>query len=242
MVAPGAHTGSVPFEDVRSLAKRFIVADFYSMDDEYRWPVTDAPTYFLSITIDGRQKYVTDYEGMAIGMPGVITELEHEVDRLAGTERWIEGEDGLVVQLKREKFDFETTAAQLILKGTTARGKTSTVEELLAAGVPLTSFPRPQHENPFYDVGWLDVASEHPDILKFLISAGASRDDQTDKDLALNRAAHFGNVEAVRALIAYAQTRTQISDPGTQQTNPGNRKRQSRAWNCFDCRSELGKS
>ena len=56
---------------------------------------------------------------------------------------------------------------------------------------------------PFEVVGWLNAASSHPETLQILIDAAASKDDQSDKDLALVGAARSGSVEAARALIAY---------------------------------------
>lgn len=58
------------------------------------------------------------------------------------------------------------------------------------------------------EVGWLTSASQHADTLQVLIDAKASKDDQADKDLALNRAARSGDVAAVRTLIAYGANPT----------------------------------
>jgi len=56
VVASGRHTDSIDASDVRKLAKRFVVADFYSMDSSYTANVTDNPTYVVSIAIDGHTK------------------------------------------------------------------------------------------------------------------------------------------------------------------------------------------
>jgi hypothetical protein len=87
----GTQNGKADPEAVRKLAEKFVAAGFYSMDPEYRANWTDNPTYTLSITIDGRRKTVTDYIGWIVGMPAVITELEHDVDSLAQTDQWIRG-------------------------------------------------------------------------------------------------------------------------------------------------------
>ena len=63
VVAFGKHRATVRPEGVRALAKKFIAADFYSMDSSYRASVTDNPTYVLSISIDGHKKEVEDYVG-----------------------------------------------------------------------------------------------------------------------------------------------------------------------------------
>jgi hypothetical protein len=90
----GRVTYQVDPDQVRSLAKRFVAADFYSMDDSYHAGWTDGCTQVLSITIDGHKKEVEDYLGQWAGMPAVITELEAAVDELAKTHRWITGSDG----------------------------------------------------------------------------------------------------------------------------------------------------
>ena len=208
VVAAGKHRDYVNADEVRSLAKRFVAADFYSMDSSYRASVTDSPTYALTIAIDGHKKEVEDYVGRWEGMPAVITELEDEVDAFGRTQRWIEGKDGLVPALREEKFNFETFEAQLMVKEAASRGETTTVRELLDAGVPLEPKPAPKPEEPdmgipFEGEGWLTAASNHPETLQVLIAALASKNDQNDKDLALAGAARSGSLEAVRALIRY---------------------------------------
>ncbi len=92
--ATGRHTDTANAGEVRTLAEKFIAADFYSMDASYCASVTDFPFYVLSIAIDGHAKAVTDYRGSWVGMPAVITDLENEVDNFARTERWINGGNG----------------------------------------------------------------------------------------------------------------------------------------------------
>lgn len=208
VVATGRHTGTVSAKAVRRLAKEFAVADFYSMDTSYRAGVTDCPTYGLSISIDGHKKELEDYMGSWVGMPEVITELEEKVDTFARTDRWIEGTEGLVQALQREKFEVKTYEAQVMLKEAATRGQTATVQELLKAGVPLKPLPAPKPKEPyqvapFENVGWLNAASGHFETLKALMDADASENDQDDKDLALAGASRSGNLESVRALIAY---------------------------------------
>jgi ankyrin repeat protein len=207
VAASGKHTDRVNPDEVRNLARRFVAADFYSMESEYRDNVTGNPTYILSIAIDGRTKRVEDYVGAWEDMPAVISDLEEQVDKFARTERWINATDGLVTALHDEKFDFHTFEAQALLKAASALGATATVRELLDAGVPLEPLPNPQPPKPemranFRDPGWLTAAGNHADVLKLLIAASASKNDQSDKDLALVRAAGSGNLDGARALIA----------------------------------------
>jgi hypothetical protein len=204
VVATGKHTGSVDPDEVRDLARRFIDADFYSMEPVYRAEVTDNPTYILSISIDGHTEQVEDYVGSWVGMPAVIEELEDAVDSLARTERWVAGSDGLVAALQAEHFNFRSFDAQVMLKECAQRGQAATVRDLMEAGVPLKPLPAPKAKDAsehgsFPPVGWLTAASRHPEALQLLIDAGASENDQSDKDLALAGAADAGEVDVARA-------------------------------------------
>jgi hypothetical protein len=97
--------------------------------------------------------------------------------------------------------------AQRILESAAVGGQTATVLELLAAGVPVKPLPAPKIDNPnvgpFEEVQLLTAASAHPDILQVFLDSGVSKDDQKDKDQALDFAAKTGKLQAVRALIAY---------------------------------------
>lgn len=209
VVAGGKYTAKVDPTKVRELARKAIADGFYSMGDEYRLNATDGPTYVLSLSVDGDQKRVVDYFGPQVGMPEVIRDLEQEVDALAGTRRWIDGADGLVEALREEDFNFRTLKAQVILKRAARRGQADTVRQLLAGGVPLQSLasspgkPAPAYVSEMDDLGWLASASGHVDTLRVLMDAGASRDDQSDKDVALGLAAQDGDLDAVKALIRY---------------------------------------
>jgi hypothetical protein len=204
-VADGRHTDKIDSGAVLTLAKRFVAADFYSMEDQYR----GAPLFrsSLSITIDGHTKSVCDCYGQWVGMPAVILELEDEVDALARTKRWTDGGDGLVAALRAERFDFASYDAQLILENVAVDGQTATARELLAAGVPVKPLPAPKIDNPdggpFEGVRLLTAASGHPDMLQIFLDLGVSKDDQKEKDRALDGAASAGKLQAVRALIAY---------------------------------------
>jgi uncharacterized protein DUF6438 len=100
--ALGRHTDTADPHAVRELARKFVAADFYSMNDEYRAGVTDNPTCILSISIDDHKKEVVDYVGSWVGMPAVITGLEDDVDSFAQTQRWIKGAEATVPALKPE--------------------------------------------------------------------------------------------------------------------------------------------
>jgi alpha/beta superfamily hydrolase len=64
-----------------------------------------------SFSSGGRTWTVTDYVGRTEGMPAVVTALEDEVDRVAGTARWINGNQDSVAALLAGGFDFTSRRA-----------------------------------------------------------------------------------------------------------------------------------
>ena len=211
VAAPGRHALGIDPAQVRALAQRFVDGDFYSMEPKYEYGVTDNPTFTLSIDIDGHRKQVMDYVGDEMGMPEVISDLEDAVDRLAGTDRWIQG-DGLMATLHAEQFDFYSFQAQVIAKQAAMRGQTGLMRDLLAAGVPIapqkepslgSSSPTSYLFEQMVKIGWLDSAFVHPDALQLLMDRGVSRGDQHDKDVALAGAAQRGDIGTVKKLTAY---------------------------------------
>jgi hypothetical protein len=85
----GVQTATVPREDVARLVARFDEIGFDQLRDAYRANVTDLPTYEVSITRNGHTKTVVDYGGPGAGMPRSVRELQDEIDRVAGTARWV---------------------------------------------------------------------------------------------------------------------------------------------------------
>ncbi len=85
----GEQRAQISPEAVQTLLTRFDEVGFASLQDEYRAPVTDHPTYTITLERNGRTKTVTDYAGVNAGMPQAVRELEDEIDRVAGTAQWV---------------------------------------------------------------------------------------------------------------------------------------------------------
>jgi ankyrin repeat protein len=133
----GSHVGRVALNDVRGLLDLFRRADFYSFDDKYSMNVTDGPTFVIGIEVGGVAKSITDYMGEYIGMPLAITALEAELDRTAGTAKWLKGNSETVPSLRAEGFDFKSDAAGMILTRVAASGDEAVVLDLINAGAPI---------------------------------------------------------------------------------------------------------
>ncbi|MBI3439863.1 MAG: hypothetical protein HY054_14650 [Proteobacteria bacterium] len=97
----GEQHASISPEAVQGLLRGFDAAQFESLNDAYRTNVTDLPTYTIVLERNGRRKTVVDYGGLGAGMPQAVRDLQTEIDRIAGTSRWIL-RDGQPVQTPPE--------------------------------------------------------------------------------------------------------------------------------------------
>lgn len=85
----GEQHATVSREDAARLLARFDAIGFDRLRDAYRAEITDIPTYTVTLTRNGRAKTVVDYGGLSVGMPQSMRDLQDEIDRVAGTVRWV---------------------------------------------------------------------------------------------------------------------------------------------------------
>lgn len=85
----GEQRARIAGDDVTRLLERFDAIGFDNLRDEYRGQMTDLPTTTIRLTRNGRTKMVLDYGGMSAGMPRAVRDLQVEIDRVAGTGRWV---------------------------------------------------------------------------------------------------------------------------------------------------------
>jgi hypothetical protein len=88
---PGVHSAQIDPVDARKLIDRFRQIGFLGLRDDYSCSVTDQSATQLALVAPGVRKIVTDYVGECVGMPRAVSLLEGEIDRLAGTARWVRG-------------------------------------------------------------------------------------------------------------------------------------------------------
>jgi membrane dipeptidase len=77
---------------VRALAKEMQDAGFFDLKDEYTSLMTDNPTTYTSLTIGNRSKKIKDY----VTGPPRLKELEARIDEVAGTKKYVKGQDELL--------------------------------------------------------------------------------------------------------------------------------------------------
>jgi hypothetical protein len=85
----GPASATIPREAVARLLARFDEIGFDQLRDEYRGQMTDLPTTTITLVRDGRRKALVDYGGTSVGMPRAVRDLQAEIDRVAGTARWV---------------------------------------------------------------------------------------------------------------------------------------------------------
>jgi hypothetical protein len=87
----GTHKWRISRRRLQRLAEAFERANYLHLEDDYtRYGVTDAPGCLTSIEYeDGSSKSINHYHGDP-SAPDVLTELEDEIDRIVGVERYTE--------------------------------------------------------------------------------------------------------------------------------------------------------
>lgn len=133
----GTHRTVVSKADVAKLLQKFKAADFFSLKDEYSSAVTDNPTYILSIYTGNGRKTVVDYVGEKAGMPPVVTSLQDAIDKLAGTDRWINGLPSAIPVLEAANADFGSIVGLELMDAAAERGDLATLQRLKALGAPI---------------------------------------------------------------------------------------------------------
>jgi len=86
----GKQQARITADQVRDLVTKFYDAGYFSLRDSYRATVTDNPTTYTSIVIEGRAKHIEDY----VSGPPELKRIEEAIDEAAGAEKWIDGEHG----------------------------------------------------------------------------------------------------------------------------------------------------
>lgn len=202
----GTHDALLEQGALRALAQRMLDAGWFGMEDQYRANWTDNPTQIVTMTVNGQTKKVIDYVGIEAGMPDAVRDIEYEIDRIAGSGRWVRAESGLASLLHSEGFDFRSFAAQGALRTAASNGDVRSVQELLEAGVPRERVPKPTESPTLGQSGFnglLTAAARQPEVLRVMMDAGVSSQDAIDKNVALVAAVNAGNAEAARLLLRY---------------------------------------
>ena len=131
---PGQATAKVSAEQARALIEKAIANNFWDLNAVYTAPVTDNPTYYTTLHVGSREKRVSNYYRMA---PDWVNKLEGEIDSLANSDRWINGEAAgeIFTFLARRDLPVPPAGAPLVITVTRPRAGKSGATPLMIASL-----------------------------------------------------------------------------------------------------------
>lgn len=229
----GRRTAQIDKSIIAGLLARAESIRFFEMRDAYRvienpdgtvGMVTDLPTKFVTVTVNGRTKKVEDY----VAAPDSLAEFEREIDAAAGTKRWVfldedaleelarsvwltSSEDGAALLKQAIERDDVAIARRLIELSSDLDGppdnrlppllsarSSSMVDLLVKAGANPNERPigRVSARTPLMSTSHKDAA-----VAEALLRAGAHLEDMDDGRTALWYAACAGNWRVVTTLL-----------------------------------------
>jgi len=80
----GTQDSTIPLTEVRKLAKRLQDEHFFQWDEK-KLVCPDVPAVHITATMGGQRRHVVE----GCNSPGKILALADEIDRIAGTKRWV---------------------------------------------------------------------------------------------------------------------------------------------------------
>jgi len=220
----GRQTDRIPPWRVAALLETVARIRFFDLQDKYTLPVTDNPTTFVTVVLNGRTKRIEDY----VAGPKELKQFEQQIDDAARTKRWVRLDQLALMQMVKEGwspsveeraellrhallYDDVDVVRGLIEIGADPNGvydKTNTtplmmVRSAAAARALLEAgaLPSARNENGMTPLWWATHLS--PDVTETLLKAGAQADQPSDSSggTPLFHAACGGNAAVVKLLL-----------------------------------------
>jgi hypothetical protein len=203
----GEHRATIDRAALDSLIEKFRAAHFFGLKAGYEASITDNPSYVLRFSTGGRTMEVTDYVGRMVDMPDAVTALEDEVDRVAGTARWVKGNAETVPALIAEGLDPHSPTAVALARAAAAGGSEQVVLDLIAAGLPLDGMTRSEREARARPLGAALLADAlwfgEPRAARALIARGwLPKLSTTERNTLFAESAGGCDPEVAKALVA----------------------------------------
>ena len=138
----GYRTAEIDTSIVAGLLARAQHIQFFEMRDAYReiqnpdgtvTSVTDLPTKFVSVTVNGRTKKVEDY----LAAPDSLAEFEREIDIAANTKRWVFLDEDALEGLARSGWPAASDEGAALLKQAIERDDVAIARRLIELGSDL---------------------------------------------------------------------------------------------------------
>jgi hypothetical protein len=195
----GTQQSSIDKAAMAELLKAFVDADYFGLKDNYdsiqnpdgtETVVTDLPTTYTSLTLNGRVKKIEDY----VGAPKQLEQLENRIDTMAGSKRWVAIDAEGVNAEAIHGWDINGRDAQKLMLEAAERGDVEVVRAFIKAGANVNA--RVGATTPLQQ-------ARGAEMVKILISAGADVNASSKEHFGppLVFAAELGDVESIRALI-----------------------------------------
>ena len=195
----GTRKTTISHQALADLIQAFSAIDYPDLKDSYssihnpdgsESIVTDLPTTYTSLTLNGRRKAVRDY----VGAPKELLELERKIDTIAGSKRWVVIDASSVHEEASRGWKISGSEAQKLFADAVACGDADVVRAFIGEGADVNA--------RFGKVAPLQRA-RGVEVVKILIAAGADV-NATSKGYdgpPLSFAAQTGDADSMKALI-----------------------------------------
>lgn len=214
----GEHCAVIAAEDVAELFKRIVAADFSTLRETYYNEPRDAPGAEVSVTFDGQTFRVFDGDGVLVGMPDAVTQVQDLINDMTASDRWVTGSALTRPSLIAEGWDFTRSddANFTMATGLAKHGDAETLGELLAMNLPVDASTR--WSNPMLAAAergevemvheFLDTPAEwNPEILDLVLSEISKHGDETLVARLVERGANVNaDTQGGRPLMMAAQS------------------------------------
>ena len=199
---------------VQELIAKFQNAHYFSLASKYdtiktadgkEMSVTDLPTTYTSLSLDGRTKKVEDY----VGAPKELLQLEDEIDRLAKTSRFIRIDADTIREKAKRGWNVREPEATSLLFDVVRSDDADAVRAFLQAGADANA--------KLGEQTLLHVATSG-EMVRVLIAAGADVNIKSKTyGTPLLLAAREDDIDAVTALISAG---AHVNEPNPEGETP----------------------
>ena len=186
--------------------------------------VSDLPSKFVTVTVNGRTKKVEDY----VAAPDSLAEFERQIDAAAGTKRWVFLDEEALEELTRSGWLGSTEEGATLLRQAIERDDVPIARRLIEVGSDLYGPPNNRlpplisarsssmvdllvkaganpNERPIGRVTartpLMTTSYKDASVAEALLKAGAHAEDMDDGRTALWYAACAGNWRVVTVLL-----------------------------------------
>lgn len=196
----GMHAYRIPATHVANLVETLRNKGLWSDRTEYRAPITDNPTYMLTLRMGDEEHKIEDYAGRYVGMPLAVADFQREVDQVARTAMWLDLSTETVEQLEAEDFRFDSAEGGKLLARAMANEDVRDNAGLLRVielGAPLV-----EPDRLMADALWNRRALLIEPLIKRGVLNRNGKPDQAKVDAAFHNAIASGRLSLVEQLWA----------------------------------------